>query len=527
MAEFDAVIVGGGHNGLVCAAYLAKAGRKVCVVERRNVVGGAALTEELWPGFHLSVASYWMSLMQPKVMIDLDLMKYGVEVVETAPGIQPFLDGTAVTFWGDQKKMCAELARYSEADAAAYPQFAAHMQKLVVHLRKLLFEVPVDFTTGKVQDLTKTALMAWRMKAAGPMFYDIWDLLTLSCHDYLKRWFHSPEVLTIFGCYTSGSGGNIGPFVPGSAYVLARPFLRDGSTEAGPGGLVKGGMGAVAKALKQVCLDYKVEIRCNAAVQEIIVEDGHAKGVRLQNGDVIKAKSVVSNANAKTLFLKLLKPQDVPATVLDAVKRIRTKSTAFKVNMALKGLPQWTALKGKDVNQTPGSITIAENLNELQTAFDQAQRGEMAQHPYMWILTPSVFDPSGAPPGMHTLSLMGGHMPYQLQDGRPWNEETKEELFSLVVEQIERYAPGFRELVLHKQVLVAPDIEAMFDMPDGHVHHGELSIDQIFFRRPIAHYADYRSPIKGLYMCGASTHPGGGVTGVPGHNAAKVILGDI
>jgi phytoene dehydrogenase-like protein len=527
MANFDAVIVGGGHNGLVCAAYLAKAGKKVCVLERRSVIGGAAVTEELWPGFHLSVASYWMSLMQPKIMIDLDLVKYGVQVVETAPGIQPFLDGTAVTFWSDTQKMCDELRKYSEADANAYPAFVDHMKKLVEHLRRLIFEIPVDFTTGKVKDLTKSAALVWRMRSAGPMFYDIWDLLTLSCHDYLKRWFSSPEVLTIFGCYTSGSGGNIGPMTAGSAYVLARPYLRESNTKAGPGGLVKGGMGSIANALKQACLDNGVVIRCNAAVSEIVVEEGVAKGVRLESGEIVHSRSVVSNANAKTLFLRLLKPEHLPPQVIDQVKRIRTTSTTFKINMALTGLPQWTALIGKNVVQTPGSITIAENLTELQQSFESAQHGEMAKHPYMWILTPSVFDPSAAPPGMHTLSLLGGHVPYHLRDGRPWDDATKEELFDIVVAQIERYAPGFRSLVLHKQVLVAPDLERMFDLPDGHVHHGELSLDQIFFRRPIAHYADHKSPIKGLFQCGASTHPGGGVTGVPGHNAAKVILSEI
>lgn len=527
MADFDAVIVGAGHNGLVCAAYLAKAGHKVCVVERRNVVGGAAVTEELWPGFHLSVAAYWMSLMQPKVMIDLELLKYGVKVVETAPGIQPFRDGSSVTFWPDEKRMCDELRKYSEADAQAYPQFVAHMKKLVVHLRKMLYEVPVDITSRKTKDLAKAAGMVWRNRAMGPAFYDVWDLLTLSCHDYLKRWFSSPEVLTVFGCYASGSGGNIGPMSPGSAYVLARPYLRESDTDAGPGGLVQGGMGAISNALKQVCLDNGVDIRCNTPVSEIVVVDGTARGVKLASGEMIKARAVISNANAKTLFLRLIKPEYLPGDVIDAVKRIRTTSSCFKINMALSGLPEWSALKGKNINQVPGSITIAENLEELQRAFESAQHGEMAKNPYMWILTPSAFDKTAAPAGMHTMSLLGGHVPYELKDGRPWDDTTKEELFEIVANQIERYAPGFKQLVMHKQVLVAKDLEQMFDLPTGHVHHGELSLDQIFFRRPIAHYADYRTPIKGLYQCGASAHPGGGVTGVPGHNAAHVILSDL
>lgn len=525
MAEYDAVIVGGGHNGLVCAAYLAKAGKKVCVLERRHILGGAAVTEELWPGFHLSVASYWMSLLQPKIMIDLNLMKYGVKVLDINPGIHPFLDGTSVTYWPEASRMSDELRKYSQEDADAYPEFTAHMRKLVAHLRELIFEVPVDFTTGKVKDLTKSAGLIWRMRKAGPMFYDIWDLLTMSCHDYLKRWFSNPQVLTVFGCYASGSGGNIGPMSPGSAYVLARPYLRESDTAAGPGGLVQGGMGAIAKAIERSCQDLGVDLRCNAPVKEIVVENGRASGVLLENGEVVRAKKVVANANAKTLFLHLLKPEHVPAEVIARVKRIRTQSTTFKINMALSGLPKWNCLVGKEL-QVPGSITIAENLTELQEAFESGQHGRIAQHPYMWILTPSAFDTTCAPEGMHTLSLLGGHVPYSLKDGRPWDEVTKEELFDRVVAQIERYAPGFRDLVVHKQVLTPIDIEKMFGMTDGHVHHGELSIDQIFFRRPIAQYADYKTPVNGLYMCGASTHPGGGVTGVPGYNASRVILAD-
>lgn len=526
MAEFDAVIVGGGHNGLVCAAYLAKAGHKVCVVERREIIGGAALTEELWPGFHLSVASYWMSLLQPKIMLDLDLIRHGIKVVEVNPGIQPFLDGTAAVFWSDSKAMQEEIRRISPEDAEAYPRFVEHMKALVAHLRKLIFEVPVNFTTGKAKDLQKSAALVWRMRSAGSMFYDIWDLLTLSCNDYLKRWFNDPKVLTLFGCYASGSGGNIGPLTPGSAYVLARPYLRESDTAAGPGGLVRGGMGAVAGALREACIEAGVTIRCAAPVKEIMVENGKAVGVELESGEKISSRIVVSNADAKTLFLRLLKPEHVPPSVIEAVKRIRTQASTFKINMALSGLPQWTSLSDRQL-KIPGSITIAENLTELQQAFESAQHGEMAKHPYMWILTPSAFDPSCAPEGKHTMSLLGGHVPYALRDGRPWDDATKEELFEIVVRQIERYAPGFRKLVIHKQILVPSDLEKMFGLPGGHVHHGELSIDQIFFRRPIAHYADHRSPVKGLYQCGASTHPGGGVTGVPGHNAAKVILADL
>ncbi|REE18134.1 phytoene dehydrogenase-like protein [Paraburkholderia sp. BL27I4N3] len=484
------------------------------------------MTEELWPGFHLSVASYWMSLLQPKIMLDLELKKYGVKVLETAPGIQPFSDGRSIVFWPDVKQMCEELRQFSAEDAEAYPRFVQHMEGLATHLRKLLFEVPVDPTTGKMRDVAKALAFAWRFKKIGARFYDLWDLLTLSAYDYLKRWFSSPEVLTIFGCYASGSGGNIGPKSPGSAYVLARPFLRDGKTAAGPGGLVQGGMGSISQAMRQCAEDRGVTIRVNAVVDRVIVENGIAKGVKLADGEVISARAVASNAASKVLFLNLLDPSDVPSTVIDAVKRIRTDSSCFKINLATKALPAWTAMKRRGISHNPGSITIAENLEELQRAFESAGHGEMAERPYMWIITPSAVDRTAAPEGMHTVSILGGHVPYTLNSG-PWDEAAHDRLFEIVMRQIERYAPGFSDDVLHRQVLAPPDIERIFALPGGHVHHGELSLDQTFFRRPIAHFADYRTPIRSLYQCGASTHPGGGVTGVPGHNAATVILSDL
>jgi phytoene dehydrogenase-like protein len=525
MADFDVVMVGGGHNGLVCSAYLAASGLNVCVLEQRHVVGGAAITEELWPGFRLSVASYWMSLLQPKIMLDLELRKYGLKVVDGAPGFQPFEDGGSIVFWPDMSRMCEELRQFSPQDAEAYPRYVAHMEGLAVHLRKLLFEVPVDPTTGNMRDIMKAVGFAWRFKAIGARFYDLWDLLTLSAYDFLRRWFSHPKTLTIFGCYASGSGGNIGPKSPGSAYVLSRPFLRDPNTAAGPGGLVEGGMGSITQALKRCVLERGVTVRENAEVTKVMVENEVATGVKLSTGETITARAVVSNAASKVLFHELLDRSVVPDSVYEAVGRIRTESSCFKINMAAKSLPPWSALKSRRLEFTPGSVTIAENLEELQGAFEAAGHGRMAERPYMWILTPSAFDSTVAPHGLHTVSILGGHVPYSLKDGA-WDDAAHDRLFDIVMTQIERYAPGFRKEVLHRQVLAPPDIERMFRLPGGHVHHGELSLDQVFFRRPIAHYADYRTPIRGLYQCGASTHPGGGVTGVPGHNAASVILSD-
>lgn len=523
---YDAVIIGAGHNGLVCAAYLAKAGLKVCALERRATVGGPVVSEEVWPGFKISVAAFWMSLLQPKIMIDLELRRHGIEVIETPPGFQPFTDGRSLVFWPDVARMAAEIGQFSAEDAEAYPRFAAHMQMLMPHLRQLLFETPVDPTTGALRDLLTGLRLAWRHRSAAPRFHDIWDLLTLSAHDFLRRWFRHERTLTAFGSYASGSGGNISPKAPGSAYVLARPLLRESDTAAGPGGLVRGGMGAVTQAMLRAAAEAGAIVRTNAEVSRIEIRDGRAVGVRLTTGELIEGKAVVSNANAKTLFLKLIGRQWLSAEVISAVERIRTESSCFKINLAVEQLPRWTAFDPAKVGHAhPGAVTIAESLEELEEAFEAARHGRIAERPYLWILTPSAFDATVAPPGKHAMSVFGGHVPYRLRDGE-WTDAAREALFDIVMRQISRYAPGFGNSVIHRQVLVPPDLERIFDLPGGHVHHGELSLDQIFFRRPIAGCADYRTPVQRLYQCGASTHPGGGVTGVPGHNAARTILGD-
>lgn len=526
MQKYDAVIIGAGHNGLVCAAYLGKAGLKVCAVERRSVVGGAVLTEEVWPGYKVSVASYWMSLLQPKVMIDLELGRHGLEVIDTPPGFQPFDDGRGLVFWPDTGRMIEEIRSFSAADADAYPKFVAHMEALLPYLRRLLFETPVDPTTGKLRDIARTVSLAWRFRDIGPRFYDLWDLLTLSAYDFLRRWFESETVLTAFGCYASGSGGSISPKTPGSAYVLARPLLRDPGTAAGPGGLVRGGMGSIAQALGRAAEEAGVTLLTGRSVTRVDIRDGQARGVILENGERIEADTVVANADAKSLYLRLIDPRWLGEDVISAVKRIRTESNCFKINLAATDLPRWSSYDARRLaDKNPGSITIAENLEELETAFESARHGRMAERPYLWIVTPSAFDPTVAPAGRQVVSILGGHVPYKLKD-REWDAAARDELFQIVIRQICRYAPGFDGCITHKQVLVPPDLERIFGLTGGHVHHAELSIDQIFFRRPIAHYAAYRTPITNLYMCGASTHPGGGVTGVPGHNAAREILRD-
>ena len=294
MPEYDAVIVGAGHNGLVCGTYLAKAGLRVCALEKRSVIGGPVVTEEVWPGYRVSVASFVMTLLQPKVMIDLELHKFGLEVVETAPAFQPFPDGRCLIYWPELDKTCAEIAKFSTKDAEAYPLYIRHMEALVPYLRRLLWEVPVDPTTGRMKDILKTLQSAWRFRDIGGRFYEVWDLLTLSAYDYLARWFESREVLASLGSYASGSGGNIGPKSPGSAYVLARPFLRDQDTPAGKSGLVRGGMGTIAQAIAKSGARFGLETRTNAEVSSILIENDRACGVNLASGEQISSEDLLS-----------------------------------------------------------------------------------------------------------------------------------------------------------------------------------------------------------------------------------------
>ncbi len=527
MKKYDAVIIGAGHNGLVCACYLAKAGLKVCLVERQPFVGGAAISREVWPGYKVSVASYWMSLLQPKIMLDLDLLNNGVEVIPVPPSFHPFESGKSILYWPDEARMVAEIAQFSAKDAANYPKFVKHMEELVPYVRQLMFETPIDPTTGKIKDISKAMGLAWRMKGIGGRVYDLWDLLTLSAHEYLRRWFESDEILTAYGSYASGSSGIISPKTPGSAYVLARPLMRDNNTAAGGGGLIRGGMGSISEALLKVARGLGAEVITGHSVAKVDIRNGKAQGVVLDNGDRIEADTVISNTGAKITYLNLIGEENLPAQVVEQVERHRTDSISFKINLAANELPRWASYDARRLNdRNPGSITIAENSDELEEAFASARNGEMAKRPYLWITTPSAFDSTVAPEGKHVVQIMGGHVPYKL-NGREWNDETRQELLDIVLAQIERYAPGFAAEVTKAQVLTPPDIEKMFAMTGGHVHHGEMSLDQQFFRRPIAHYADYRTPVKSMYMCGAACHPGGGVTGVPGHNAAREILSDL
>lgn len=520
---YDAVIVGGGHNGLVCGTYLAKAGLKVCVLERRPVIGGAVVTEELWPGFKVSTASFVMSLMQPKIIADLELTNFGLETIKPPPLYQPLPDGGYLTFFDDLRKTCAEIAKFSKKDAEAYPAYRAHMQGLAPLLRRLLWEVPPDIGSRNFKDVRKTLSFLWRFRGIGGSFYHLYDLLTLSAYDFLSRWFESDVLLAALGSYASGSGGNISLKSPGSAYVLMRGYLR-GTDDWG---FVRGGMGSITQAIARSGQRFGLEVRADAEVAQILVRNGAATGVILKSGEEIRARAVVANASAKTTFLRLVEERELPADFLASIRSFRTTASCFKINLAVEAPPHYPAFRPEMIGAPyPTTVRIGPTVAYLERAFDEAKYGGFAQRPYLAVMVPSMADPSLAPPGKHVVSIFGGHAAYKLH-GEDWTEQTREALYKTVVDTLSEYAPGFGNSVIAKQILTPADLERVFDLPGGHVHQGELSVDQIFFRRPAPHYADYRSPIRSLYQCGASTHPGGGVTGVPGHNAARVILKEL
>ncbi len=523
--QFDAIIVGGGHNGLTCGAYLARAGVKVLVVERRAIIGGAAVTEEITPGYRTSTASYYQGLLQPKVILDLELQKYGFEVITAHPTVFALEGGRTFTMWDDPEKFVAEIGKFSNTDGETYRKYRAHMQKIAPHMKQLLWEVPVKPGSGKLRDLRKLAGFVWRFRKIGPQFYDIYNLLTMSAYDYLSKFFTSEEVKLALGFFAGGGGANSSLKTPGSAYMLVRGIVRDGSTAAGPGGFMKGGMGSVSDAIRRSGEAHGMRVRVSCPVERILVERGRAVGIRLEGGEEIRSKIVIANATARTTFTKLLDPEALPEQFNRDIKNIRSESTVFRVNLALRALPDAPIFgqATKEGGPVP-QMTIGHSIGYMERAWLTAQAGEIAEKPFLIVKVPSMVDPTLAPEGHYIMNCFGGHAPYTLARGN-WDER-REELWGKVLAVLKEQFPNIEDLILHRQVLTPLDLERRFDLPNGHVHHGEISADQMFFRRHSPAYADYRSPVEFLYQASASVHPGGGVTGVPGHNAAKVILED-
>jgi phytoene dehydrogenase-like protein len=520
---YDAVIVGGGHNGLACACYLAAGGFRVCVVERRAVVGGAAVTEEFHPGFRNSTASYTVSLLNPKVIRDLKLAEHGLRIVERPfSNFLPLPDGNHIKVGGGLEATQREVARFSPRDAQQLPQYYERLDVVAGVLRDLLLETPPN-VGGGIAELFHAWKSGKRLNAL-PMQAkrDVLDLFTVSAADWLDRWFESEPIKACFG-FDAVVGNFASPHTPGSAYVLLHHVFGEVNGNKGSWGHAIGGMGAITQAMRREAEARGVEIRTGTSVARILARDGRATGVALGDGSEIAARCVVSNAHPR-LLLDLLR--DEPGEWREAFFNYQSESATFRMNVALAELPDFSALPGREAQPHHRSgIIMAPSLAFMDRAYSTARENGWSREPIVEMLVPSTVDDSLAPRGQHVASLFCQHFRYALPGGRSWDAE-RDLAADAVIDQVNRFAPNFRASVLGRRVLSPLDLEREFGLVGGDIFHGKLTLNQLFSARPVLGHADYRMPLKGLYLCGSGAHPGGGVTGVPGHNAAREILRD-
>jgi phytoene dehydrogenase-like protein len=526
----DVIVVGGGHNGLVAAAYLAAAGLSVSVLERRPIVGGAAATEEFHPGFRNSVAAYTVSLLNPKIIRDLDLAGHGLKIVERPlSNFLPLPDGRYLKVAPGRTK--AEVAKFSAHDAERLDAYEARLELIADVLRALALGTPPNMATGQglianLGALVDTARVANRLRSLGLEGQrDGVEIFTRSAGDFLDQWFESDPIKAILG-FDGIVGTYASPYAAGTAYVLVHHCFGEVNGRKGVWGHAIGGMGAITQAMARACATRGVEIRTGVAVSEILVEKGRAAGVVTATGETIAARAVVSNLHPKLTFEKLVDPAALPADFRARIASYRSGSGSFRINLALSKLPSFSALPGRAAAEHHGAgIVIAPSLAYMERAWMDARASGWSMAPIVEMLIPSTLDDSLAPPGRHVASLFCQHVAPKLPDGRSW-DDWRETVADLMIDTVEAYAPGFKGSVIARQILTPLDLERDFGLIGGDIFHGVMGLDQLYSARPVLGHADYRCPIPGLYMCGASTHPGGGVTGAPGHNAAREIMKD-
>ncbi len=526
MSSYDVVVIGAGHNGLVAAAYLARAGRRVLVLERSDRIGGAAVTQELSPGFHFSTCAEGSGYLAPEVVRDLRLDSHGLEVLPGDPVVlSPQPDGSYLALWRDSARSAAEIERFSRADAARYPAFVELMGRIAGVVGGLARVVPPDLPELGWSDLRSLRPLAGPLRRLSrKRLNDLLRILPMPASDLLDEWFESDELK---GAIAASAVRDItwGPKEAGTAYTLLYRWALSGSGLFRSAGVVRGGIGALSRALCDSARSFGAEIRSDAPVRQIAVEAGRAVGVVLAGGERIAAALVASSADPRTTFLELLEPARAPANVVRHVRNIKYRGSAARIHLAVRGLPEFTALKGGDGSALlRGRIQIAPTLTYLQRAYDCVKYGESSPRPYLDLAIPSLLDPGLAPAGHHVVSITAKYAPYRLRDA-DW-EERSEPFTETVLDTLAEYAPKIRDQIVHRHTLVPPDLERIFGLPEGNPHHGEMTLDQFFHMRPIPGYARYRAPLPGLYLCGASAHPGGGVTGLPGRNAALEMLRD-
>jgi phytoene dehydrogenase-like protein len=523
-ASYDIIVIGAGHNGLTHAAYLARAGKRVLVLERRHVIGGAAVTEEVFPGFKFSVCSYVVSLLRPEIIRDLDLPRHGLEILPLDGTFTPMASGDYLWRVNDHGKTYREIARHSRLDADTYEDFGKAMPAMCRFVKPILGMVPPDPTGLNPKDFAKLLSLARRFQQLpSEDRYNLVQLMTMSAADFLDQWFET-DVLKA----TMSASGIIGTFLgvrsPGTAYVLLHHYMGeiDGAFRAW--GFARGGTGGISNAIADAAVEAGVEIRKEAAVSKIIVKNGRAVGVALANGDELYAKVISSSVDPRLTFLNFIESDHLPGDFLDEVRRYKFRGSSGKVNLALDALPEFKCLPGAGAHLR-GAISISPSVDYMERAYDEAKYGMFSHRPYIDMVIPSLTDPSVAPPGKHVMSCFVQYAPYKLRPGLNW-DDLREDFGNTVIDTVAEYAPNLKNIILHKQVVTPLDLEREWGLSEGNIFQGELSLEQLFFLRPAAGWARFRTPIRSLYMCGSATHPGGGIMGAPGRLAALEVLKD-
>jgi len=521
----DVIIIGAGHNALVTAAYLARNGLKPLVLERREIIGGACVTEEIWPGFKVSTASYVNSLLRPEIIRDLELKRHGFELLPRNPSsFSPFPDGRYLLMGPDKEMTHREIAKFSKKDAEALPKYEAMLERVADFLEPTLVQTPPSPWNMRPGNLLQLAKLGWKFAKMGPDGQAAVEILTGAARPILDRWFES-EQLKVTLATDAVIGAIAAPSMPGTAYVLFHHVMGECNGVRGVWGYVRGGMGGISNSIAAAAREKGAEIRTNAEVSKILVKNGRAVGVALSDGTEFRAPRVVSGADAHVTFLKLMDRSDLPADFVDQISHLDYSSASIKINVALSELPNFTALPGAPGPQHNGTIHICPTLDYIEEAFDDAKYGRPARSPILECTIPSAVDPTVAPPGKHLMSMFIQYFPYKLAPGL--NHDVEREKFAdRCFDIFEQYAPNIKRAVIARQVLTPRDLEQRFALTGGNIMQGTMSLSSLAFMRPVPGYADYRTPVQGLYMCGAATHPGGGVMGACGYNAAREILRD-
>jgi phytoene dehydrogenase-like protein len=522
--EPEAIIIGAGHNGLTCAAYLARAGIRPLVLEGRPVIGGASVTESPWPGYRVSSLAYVVSLLRPEIVRELELARFGYHAWEVSPEyFLPFPDRSHLFVWSETERTVEEIGRFSRADARAYPAFDAHLSRMAHLIRPLLSTIPPRLGSRRPGDLVDQGRFVWAMRRIGARgVADLVRLLGQSVSDLLNDWFESEEVKAAL--VTQGAIGTYGPpSMPGTAYIMLHHWMGELDGHLGAWGVVRGGMGAVADALASSARAHGAEIRTDAPVERILVENGRAIGVALASGEEIRAPLIASSAHPRITFGRLVAPTELPRGFMAAIDRYRSRSGTVKINLALGELPDFVAVPGREVGpQHTGAIELCPSVAYLERAFDDAKWGAASAAPYAEGIIPTVYDTTIAPPGRHQLQLFCQYVPasWADEDHRPELEAFADR----VIDGLTELAPNLRAAIEHRQVIGPHEMQRDYALIGGNIMHGELSLEQLFAWRPVPGWANHRTPIRDLYLCGSGAHPGGGVMGAPGRNAARAMV---